>query len=40
VEEVVLEVLRKHAAEGFTPEAIDSAMNTIEFSLRENNTGT
>ena len=27
------------AAEGFTDTAIEAAINTIEFSLRENNTG-
>ncbi|KAL5982427.1 Presequence protease 2, chloroplastic/mitochondrial, partial [Asimina triloba] len=39
VEELIIETLQKLAQEGFDSEAIESSMNTIEFSLRENNTG-
>jgi Zn-dependent M16 (insulinase) family peptidase len=39
VEELVLATLQKLAAEGFDPEMVEAAINTIEFSLRENNTG-
>lgn len=39
VEELVLTKLRELAASGFTATAIEAAINTIEFSLRENNTG-
>lgn len=39
VEELVLSTLKKLADEGFTSEAVEASMNTIEFSLRENNTG-
>lgn len=39
VENVIMEELRRLEKEGFTSNAIDAAMNTIEFSLRENNTG-
>lgn len=31
--------LESIAAEGFTDSAVEAAINTIEFSLRENNTG-
>jgi Zn-dependent M16 (insulinase) family peptidase len=36
---LVLDKLEQLAKEGFTPTAIEAAINTIEFSLRENNTG-
>ncbi|XP_038990111.1 presequence protease 1, chloroplastic/mitochondrial-like isoform X4 [Phoenix dactylifera] len=39
VEELVADTLKKLAEEGFAPEAVEASMNTIEFSLRENNTG-
>ncbi|KAB2635810.1 presequence protease 1 [Pyrus ussuriensis x Pyrus communis] len=39
VEEVVMSTLKKLAEEGFDTEAVEASMNTIEFSLRENNTG-
>ena len=31
--------LEECAREGFSPTAVEAAVNTIEFSLRENNTG-
>lgn len=39
VEELVFSTLKQLAEDGFSPEAVESSMNTIEFSLRENNTG-
>ncbi|KAH9305166.1 hypothetical protein KI387_009570, partial [Taxus chinensis] len=39
VEELIFSTLKKLAHEGFTSEAVEASMNTIEFSLRENNTG-
>jgi Zn-dependent M16 (insulinase) family peptidase len=39
VEELVMSTLKKLAEEGFETEAVEASMNTIEFSLRENNTG-
>lgn len=39
VEELVMDTLKKLAEEGFNNEAVEASMNTIEFSLRENNTG-
>lgn len=39
VEELVTDTLSKLAEEGFNSEAVEASMNTIEFSLRENNTG-
>lgn len=39
VEQLVLEELHRIRKEGFTASAIDAAINTTEFSLRENNTG-
>ncbi|CAA7400901.1 unnamed protein product [Spirodela intermedia] len=39
VEELIMSTLKKLAAEGFDSEAVEASMNTIEFSLRENNTG-
>ena len=39
VETLILETLARLADEGFEPEAVEAAVNSIEFSLRENNTG-
>ncbi|KAI3947676.1 hypothetical protein MKX01_034341 [Papaver californicum] len=39
VEELVMSTLKNLAEEGFDPEAVEASMNTIEFSMRENNTG-
>lgn len=39
VEELVMNTLESLAKDGFTTEAVEASMNTIEFSLRENNTG-
>ncbi|MEW5297561.1 MAG: hypothetical protein WDW36_000765 [Sanguina aurantia] len=39
VEALVLEELERLAVSGFSPTAIEAAINTTEFSLRENNTG-
>ncbi|KAK4437867.1 Presequence protease 1, chloroplastic/mitochondrial [Sesamum alatum] len=39
VEELVMGTLKKLAEEGFHSDAVEASMNTIEFSLRENNTG-
>lgn len=39
IEELILNTLRKLAEEGFDSDAVEASMNTIEFSLRENNTG-
>lgn len=39
VEELVVDTLRKVAEEGFDDDAISASMNTIEFQLREFNTG-
>lgn len=39
VQSLILDKLREMAETGFTPGAIEAAVNTIEFSLRENNTG-
>jgi len=39
VEDLIMETLKNLAEEGFSPEAVEASMNTIEFSLRENNTG-
>ncbi len=39
VEILILETLEQLASEGIEPDMIDAAVNTIEFSLRENNTG-
>ncbi len=36
---LVMATLEKIACEGFDPELIEAALNSIEFSLRENNTG-
>jgi len=39
VERLILETLNQIAEEGFDPETLRASLNTIEFSLRENNTG-
>ena len=39
VEALVMETLERLEKEGFAASAIEAAINTIEFSLRENNTG-
>jgi Zn-dependent M16 (insulinase) family peptidase len=39
VEKLILDKLAELADSGFTAGAIEAAVNTIEFSLRENNTG-
>lgn len=39
VEDLVLETLKKAASDGFSSEDIASSLNTIEFSMREFNTG-
>jgi Zn-dependent M16 (insulinase) family peptidase len=39
VEQLILDTLARLVAEGIEPETIEAAINTIEFSLRENNTG-
>ncbi|XP_050211088.1 presequence protease 1, chloroplastic/mitochondrial-like [Mercurialis annua] len=39
VEELIMSTLKKLAEEGFETDALEASMNTIEFSLRENNTG-
>jgi len=39
VEKIILDTLEKVANEGFEAEAIASSMNTVEFQLREFNTG-
>lgn len=39
VEALVLETLAKIAKDGFDQEAIDASINSVEFNLREFNTG-
>lgn len=39
VEELIMNTLKSLAEEGFDSDAMEASMNTIEFSLRENNTG-
>ena len=39
VQQVVLDVLAHHAEHGFEPSLVAATMNTFEFALRENNTG-
>ncbi|GAB4440802.1 MAG: insulinase family protein [Anaerolineae bacterium] len=39
VESLILDTLQSVAANGIEPEMIEAALNTYEFSLRENNTG-
>lgn len=39
IESLILETLQQLAQDGFDDELVEAALNTIEFSLRENNTG-
>ncbi|XP_015054875.1 presequence protease 1, chloroplastic/mitochondrial-like [Solanum pennellii] len=39
VEELIMSTLQGLAEKGFDSDAVEASMNTIEFSLRENNTG-
>jgi len=39
VEDLILDSLKNIAQEGIAPEMLEAAMNTLEFQLRENNTG-
>lgn len=39
VEELIMKTLKNLSEEGFESDAVEASMNTIEFSLRENNTG-
>jgi Zn-dependent M16 (insulinase) family peptidase len=39
VEDLVFSTLKQLIEDGFSSEAVEASMNTIEFSLRENNTG-
>ncbi|XP_051146762.1 presequence protease 1, chloroplastic/mitochondrial-like [Andrographis paniculata] len=39
VEDLIITTLKQLAEEGFHSDAVEASMNTIEFSLRENNTG-
>ncbi|MFW5997237.1 MAG: insulinase family protein [Desulfovermiculus sp.] len=39
VEDIILETLRSCAEEGFDPRTVEAAVNSVEFELRENNTG-
>lgn len=39
VEELIMNTFNKLADEGFDSDAVEASMNTIEFALRENNTG-
>ncbi|KAG6468251.1 hypothetical protein ZIOFF_072824 [Zingiber officinale] len=39
VEQLITQTFKNLIEEGFTPEAVEASMNTIDFSLRENNTG-
>ncbi|KAI8103761.1 hypothetical protein M9435_006289 [Picochlorum sp. BPE23] len=39
VEKLIIETLERLEKEGFASSAVEAAINTIEFSLRENNTG-
>ncbi|MGD8387809.1 MAG: insulinase family protein [Desulfobacteraceae bacterium] len=39
VEPLILETLKRLAADGIDPQTVEAAMNTIEFNLRENNAG-
>ncbi|KAG2661746.1 hypothetical protein PVAP13_1KG110200 [Panicum virgatum] len=39
VEELVMQTLKNLVEEGFASDAVEASMNTIEFALRENNTG-
>ncbi|MFN8469574.1 MAG: insulinase family protein [Caldilineaceae bacterium] len=39
VEELILTTLANLAADGFEPDMVEAAINSIEFAMRENNTG-
>ncbi|KAL3515262.1 hypothetical protein ACH5RR_022164 [Cinchona calisaya] len=39
VEELIMKSLKQLAEDGFDSDAVEASLNTIEFSLRENNTG-
>ena len=39
VEELAIRTLAGVAADGFEPEAVEASLNTVEFDLREMNTG-
>jgi presequence protease len=39
VEELIFDTLRQLAEDGIDPDTLAAAMNTVEFALRENNTG-
>lgn len=39
VESLILETLQELAAAGIDPDTVEASLNTIEFTLRENNTG-
>ncbi len=39
VEDLVFSTLKQLVEDGFSSEAVEASMNTIEFSRRENNTG-
>ncbi len=39
VEQLILDTLNQIAEQGFDPETLRASLNTVEFSLRENNTG-
>ncbi len=39
VEEVVFDTLKRLVKDGIDPDTVDAALNTVEFRLRENNTG-
>lgn len=39
VEELIMSTLKKLSEDGFDQDAVEASINTIEFSLRENNTG-
>jgi len=39
VEELILQTLEELCREGFDPKTVEAAMNSVEFELRENNTG-
>jgi presequence protease len=39
VEALILETLERLSREGIDPQTVDAALNSIEFALRENNTG-
>ena len=39
VEALILKTLNQLANDGFEPDAVEAAVNSLEFSLRENNTG-